>query len=129
VLFDITCAEKSSDSTFVVITLEPKKAGDGSTSLYIGLYYKNVQWDPITSTVFISLNTPLEIDFILTGAKLPYDLTLDWGDGVIDRLTNQAEARQTLKHAFTSKGKVTMKFTVVDEFKKTKTASATIEVR
>jgi len=127
IFFDITCTEKSSDSTYVMIMLESKKTGD--SSMYLSLYFRNAQWDPITSTVYIPMDTPLELIFSLSGGKLPYNLFINWGEGATENLVQQSENNLTLKHQFSSKGKMTMKFQVTDNLQQTRTATISIEVR
>jgi uncharacterized repeat protein (TIGR01451 family) len=127
IFFDNTCAEKSIDSANVMIILESKKTGD--SSLYLGIYFRNVMWDPVTSAAYILIGTPLELNFTLSGAQLPYELSMNWGDGTIEKLTQQNETNLLLKHKFTSKGKMTMKFQVIDSHQKTMIVTITIEVR
>ncbi len=127
VFFDVTCAEESNDFTHVMLQLVPQRSGQ--PDLYLGLYYRNAQWDPQTGSLFIAQNATLEIDFVLTGARLPYDLTIDWGDGDRTSMNDQQDVRQTLQHTFRSKGLMQIKVQVTDQLSRTRTANLQMEVR
>lgn len=125
--FDVTCTEKSSDFAHVLLQLVPQRSG--RPDLYLGLYYRNASWDPLTSSVYIQQDTPLEIDFVLTGAQAPYELSIDWGDGTTEVLSQQKDLRQTLRHQFKNKGKKTITVKVTDQLQRSKTATISMEVR
>ncbi len=127
VFFDVTCAEESSDFTHVMLQLVPQRSGQ--PDLYLGLYYRNAQWDPQTGSLFIVQDATLEIDFVLTGARLPYDLTIDWGDGERTHLDDQRNVRQTLQHTFRSQGLMKIEVEVTDQLSRTRTANLQMEVR
>jgi uncharacterized repeat protein (TIGR01451 family) len=125
--FDVTCTEKSSDFAHVLLQLIPQRSG--RPDLYLGLYYRNAQWDPQTASVYIVQDTPLELDLVLTGAQAPYELNIDWGDGETQVLTQQKDLRQTLRHPFKTKGKLKITITVTDQLQRSKTATLHMEVR
>jgi uncharacterized repeat protein (TIGR01451 family) len=125
--FDVTCTEKSSDFAHVMLQLIPQRSG--RPDLYLGLYYRNAQWDPQTASVYIVQDTPLELDLVLTGAQAPYELNIDWGDGETQVLTQQKDLRQTLRHPFKTKGKLKITITVTDQLQRSKTATLHMEVR
>ena len=125
--FDVNCTEKSYDFAHVLLQLIPQRSG--RPDLYLGLYYRNASWDPQTSSVYIPQDTPLEIDFVLTGAQAPYELSIDWGDGETEVLSQQTDLRQTLRHQFKSKGKKAITVKVTDQLQRSKTATISMEVR
>jgi hypothetical protein len=125
--FDVNCTEKSSDFAHVMLQLVPQRSG--RPDLYLGLYYRNASWDPQTSSIFIPQVIALEVDFVLTGAQLPYELNIDWGDGSKDVLSQQKDLRQTLRHQFKTKGKLKITITVTDQLQRSKTATISMEVR
>jgi uncharacterized repeat protein (TIGR01451 family) len=125
--FDVNCTEKSSDFAHVMLQLVPQRSG--RPDLYLGLYYRNAQWDPLTASVYIPQDTPLEIDFVLTGAQAPYELNIDWGDSTTEVLSQQKDLRQTLRHQFKNKGKKTITVKVTDQLQRSKTATISMEVR
>ena len=125
--FDVNCTEKSYDYAHVLLQLVPQRSG--RPDIYLGLYYRNASWDPLTASVYIPQDTPLEIDFVLTGAQAPYELSIDWGDGEVVLLTQQTDLRQTLRHQFKSKGKKAITVKVTDQLQRSKTATISMEVR
>lgn len=125
--FDVNCTEKSFDFAHVLLQLIPQRSG--RPELYLGLYYRNASWDPQTASIYIPQDTPLEIDFVLTGAQAPYELSVDWGDGETEVLSQQTELRQTLRHQFKNKGKKVITVKVTDQLQRSKTATLHMEVR
>jgi len=127
VYFDVNCTEKSLDFTHVMLKLEPKRTDQAK--LYIGLYYRNAQWDPENGTLYISQETPLEMDFVLSGAQLPFNLTIDWGDGQQKTLSNQRDIRKTFYHQFNARGTLNITVKVTDQSQRYKEAKLSIEVK
>jgi uncharacterized repeat protein (TIGR01451 family) len=127
IFFDVNCKEKSWDDARVMVGLVPRRAAN--PDLYLGLYYRNVQWDPQTNTFFINEGTALEIDFSISGAQLPYQMKLDWGDGNLINEDHQNSTRRTLSHAYKTTGLKKIVVEVSDRIGRTKTASLSIEVR
>jgi uncharacterized repeat protein (TIGR01451 family) len=127
VYFDVNCTEESLDFTHVMLKLEPKRTDQAK--LYIGLYYRNAQWDPENGTLYISQETPLEMDLVLSGAQLPYNLTIDWGDGHQKTLSNQRDIRKTFYHQFNARGTLNITVKVTDQSQRYKEAKLSIEVK
>ena len=127
IFFDVDCSEKSKDSTRALLIIVPQRSG--APDIYIGLYYLNAHFDPHTGTVYIPTDTPLEVDFRIHGARMPYHLSIDWGDGEIEKTDNNKDSNKILKHTYKTSGKKQIKFYITDANKKVKEANISISVK
>lgn len=91
----------------------------------------DMEQDPVTGKRFISLGSPLIIEYEIEGGAFPYTLTVNWGDGTIETfvINNMDDLKGVLKHLYTSRGTYKVSIKIEDASGQSKQSDFEMEVR
>ena len=127
IFFDVQCKEKAQDFYNVIITIDPNRTNP--PDLYLGMYFKNLKWDPQDSSFYLEQNTLADIDFNISGALAPLDCRIDWGDGKIDNYEGIKTQNFSLEHIYSSVGMLKIEVRITDTLNRVIGGKAIIKIK
>ena len=127
--FKATCIENVTTSSTVNFILKAKKTS--SSSIGVSIIVQDIQQDPVTGKRFITLGSPLIIEYEIEGGAFPYTLTVDWGDGTVETfvIRNMDDLKGVLKHLYSSRGTFHIRIKIEDASGQSKESNFDMEIR
>lgn len=113
------------------LTLTLKKCGGGNNQGALGIIAKvlNIVTDPSTGERYLPFGEELKLSLEFSGGSGPFQLSVNWGDGQIDKSKMEKLETQTLSHLYGSKGTMNIQIEITDSAGNTKKVAFTILVR
>lgn len=127
--FVATCSENVSATDTATFILKARKTTTSSVSVSVTV--QNTEQDPVTGKRFISLGSPLIIEYEIEGGAFPYTLTVNWGDGTIETfvIRNMNDLKGVLQHLYTSRGTYRVSIKIEDASGQSKQSDFDIDIR
>jgi len=127
--FSATCQENVTATDSANFILKTKKTA--TSSVGVSVRVTDMEQDPVTGKRFISLGSPLIIEYEIEGGAFPYTLTVNWGDGTIETfvINNMDDLKGVLKHLYTSRGTYKVSIKIEDASGQSKQSDFEMEVR
>jgi hypothetical protein len=127
--FKASCIENVSTTDTANFILKAKKTS--SSSVGVSIIVQDTQQDPVTGKRFITLGSPLIIEYEIEGGAFPYTLTVDWGDGTVETfvIRNMDDLKGVLKHLYTSRGTFRIRIKIEDASGQSKESNFDMEIR